>query len=294
MSTDEQATKASGSVPHAYGNAIAWKWSREMPRALKPGVLTLLYALRSMANANGELRFHGDHKPIRIQDIAKAAGADEKDARDRMEAAIVAGVVVVKGERRRGKSTLYSLAVSPCPNWAAAVAFLDDVKQKREAAKQKRADRKAAPWDVEDGEKFGGRSPELADSEFGGPTPELTGGTAEEVRGTDPRLSSGDRPPNGSGDRPPNNPGSTQEISQEVAEVGSQPQVGGAPELPKIDSPQEQPHTPPADTEPAPADAEPPPLADFTRCAHCHERMIPRPGRTTHAHCPPPADRTTR
>ncbi|MFG2722690.1 hypothetical protein ACGFW5_30990 [Streptomyces sp. NPDC048416] len=280
MSNVEQG-RASGSVPHAFGNAIAWRWSREMPASLKrSGMLTLLYALRAMANASGELKFHGDHKPIRIQDIAKAAGADEKDTRERMEAAILAGVVMVKGERRRGRASLYVVMVTPWPDWSAAAAFLDAAKARREAAKKGRADRRPAPWAEEKpGEKFGGRSPELDGPEFGGPPPELTDGTAEEVRGTAPRLSSGDRPPNGSGDRPPNNPGTTHVITQERAEVVPQPQVDEPPGPHKITNSHEQDHP-----------AQPP---ELDRCRRCWGVMIPdpqRPGRTTHAHC---AERTS-
>jgi hypothetical protein len=275
LSTDEQG-RASGSVPHAYGNAIAWRWSREMPASLKrSGLLTLLYALRSMANANGELKFHGDHKPIRMQDIAKAAGADEKDARDRMEAAIIAGVVTVKGERKRGRASLYVLLVSPCPNWPAAAAYLDAAKWKREESRKARLDRRAAPWA---GEKFGGRSPELDEPRFGGPTPELTGGTAEEVRGTAPRLSSGDRPLNGSGDRPPNNPGVSHGSSHDGAEVVSQPQVDGPSGPHKIATSQEQDN--------------PEQTPGISRCTECFGVIVPdpkRPDRTTHARC---AERT--
>lgn len=269
MSTDEQDARASGSVPNAFGNAIAWKWSREMPRALKPGLLTLLYTLRSMANANGELRFHGDHKPIRIQDIARSAGADEKDTRDRLDAAIRAGVVVVKGERRRGVRALYVIVLAPCPDWPAAVAYLDGVKQLREEARQKRESaRKAAPWAEDEGDEFGGRSPELESPEFGGPPPELTGGTAEEVRGTAPRPSSGDRPLNGSGDRPPNNPGVSHGSSHDGAEVVSQPQVVGAPGS-QDHSPQEDPNTTAA-TAPSPIGS--------ARCRECSIPLL-RPGR---------------
>ncbi|MFE5681693.1 hypothetical protein [Streptomyces sp. NPDC056512] len=262
MSTEEQATPASGSVPHAYGNALAWKWSRQMPTPLRRGFLTLLYALRAMANANGELKFHSDHKAIRIQDIAKAAGADEKDARRYIEAAIRAGVVGTKGERKRGKATLYTLAVTPWPNWEAAEAYLD-------ATKRERPGRKPGPWT----EKNGGRSPEPEESKFGGPAPELTGGTEKEVQGTAPRMSSGDHPPIGSGDRPPNNPGSTHEISQEAAGVVFQPQVVGATGTTDIAPQDQEPH----DNE----------LADFVRCARCHRPMLPRHGRTTHPNCPP-------
>lgn len=260
MSTDEQATRASGSVPHAYGNALAWRWSREMPTALRRGFLTLLYALRAIANANGELRF--PDKPIRIQDIAKAAGADEKDARRYMNAGIAAGVIGVKGEQKRGKATLYTLVLNPMPDWGAAEDVLKTTRRK--------PGKKPAPWQ-KPSESSGDRDP----NQFGGPRPELQDDEAEEVRGTAPRMGSGDRAPNGSGDRAPNNPGSTHDSSHDEAEVVFKPQVVGAAGVQKIDSAQEQDH---------PAAA---PLG-FLRCTRCHERLIPdprRPERTTHSHC---------
>ncbi|MFI1677012.1 hypothetical protein [Streptomyces sp. NPDC020607] len=265
MSTEEQETRASGSVPHAYGNALAWKWTRDMPVPLRRGFLTVLYALRAMANASGELRFHGDRKAIRIQDIAKAAGADEKDTRRYLDAAEKAGVVAVVGERRRGKSTLYCLIVSPRPDWSAAVAHLDGTKRERPT-------RHAAPWADEAGEKFGGRSPELEEPKFGGPPPELTAGTENEVRGTTPRWSSGDHPPNGSGDHPPNNPGNTHVSPQERAEVGFQPQVVGAPEPQNDHQGQDK----------------------LARCTECRRPIAPdpkRPGRTIHTRCQDRAER---
>ncbi|MGA5424557.1 hypothetical protein [Streptomyces lavendulocolor] len=265
MSTDEQATRASGSVPHAYGNAIAWRWSREMPTALRRGFLTLLYALRAMANANGELRF--PDKPIRIQDIAKSAGASEKDARRYINAAIAAGVVAVKGEQRRGKPTLYVLVVERSPNWRAAVHYLE--KTRRPAGKR------PAPWQQPE-ESSGDRDP----NQFGGPRPELTEDPAEEVRVTATRMGSGDRDPNGSGPRDPNNPGSTHGSSHDGAGAAPQPQVDRAPDLQKINSPQEQEHH-----------DEPPPL-DFILCASCHDPMVPRPGRDRHTHCIPQPERT--
>lgn len=67
MSVDEQDSRKEGGVPNSFGNALAWKWTRQMPRGLKGGFLTMLYALRAMAAASGELRFK-DGKPIRIQD----------------------------------------------------------------------------------------------------------------------------------------------------------------------------------------------------------------------------------
>ncbi|HET6356062.1 hypothetical protein [Streptomyces sp.] len=264
MSTDEQATRAAGSVPNAYGNALAWRWSREMPTALRRGFLTLLYALRAMANANGELRF--PDKPIRIQDIAKAAAVREKDARRYLDAAIAAGVVTVKGERRRGVATLYTLTIDPTPDWGAAEKVLNE--SRRPSGKG------SAPW-VEDDDSSGHRGP----NQIGPPRPELEAPEAEGVRAPAAPMGSGPRGPNGSGPRGPNNPGITQELSQDGAEVVPQPQLVGAPGPHKIDPPQDQDQ-----------DTEPP--RDFTRCASCHERMVPRPGRTTHTHCAPQPERT--
>jgi hypothetical protein len=227
-----------------------------MPTALRRGFLTLLYALRAMANANGELRF--PDKPIRIQDIAKAAGSNERDARRFINAAICAGVIAVKGEQRRGKPTLYVLMVDPSPDWGAAE---DSLKRSRRPS-----GKGAAPWQ-DPTESSGPRDP----NQFGPPRPELDAPEPEEVRAPATRMGSGPRDPNGSGPRDPNNPGTTHESSHDGAGVVFKPQVVGAAEVQKIDSPQDHHH----DEQPA----------DFVRCARCHERMVPRPGRTTHAHC---------
>ncbi|GGS81780.1 hypothetical protein [Streptomyces griseoviridis] len=264
MSSDEQAP-ASGSVPHAFGNALAWKWSREMPTALRRGFLTLLYALRAMANASGELAFHGDRQPIRIQDIAKAAGASEKDARRYLDAAIRAGIVIVKGERKRGRPTLYVIVPTPFPDWTAAEEHL-----KATARKPGKA---PAPWAKDTGSS-GDRDP----NQNGSPRPELTAGTDQEVRVTATRWSSGDRDPNGSGHRDPNNPGVTHGTSQDGAEVGFQPQVVGPP------GDQAEAHEDHHDT----AASDNP--ETWRRCRACNRPILPdpkRPGRTVHARCEP-------
>jgi hypothetical protein len=226
-----------------------------MPTALRRGFLTLLYALRAMANANGELRFSGDRQPIRIQDIAKAAGASEKDARRYIDAAIRAGVVVVKGERKRGKPTLYVILPSPWPNWQAAEDHLKSTARK--------PGKRPAPWTTEAGSS-GDRDP----NQFGSPRPELTDGTGQEVRVTATRMGSGDRDPNGSGHRDPNNPGVTHDSSHDGARVVPQPQPSG-PTGEQIDH-QEHHHDRPS--------AGPPPAATAGRCRECQIPLI-RPGR---------------
>lgn len=251
--SDEQAGPYSGSVPHAYRNAIFWRWAPEMPRGLPSSFVTLLYALGSAADAAGKLKFR-DGKPIRIKDIAAAMKVDEKDARRYLNAAIAAGVVVVEGERARGRAALYVLAIVPRPDWGAALASLSGSRRKRDHA---------APWMDE---KNGGHTPELSDAKNGGHTPELLGQDDQEERGTHPRTSSGDTPPFGTGDTPPNNPGNSQEVPQEIVDVGEQPQEGR-----QRASPQDQFSAQDS--------------TGFTRCRDCGSPLITLPGQTPRALC---------
>ncbi|MBM7088094.1 hypothetical protein JTP67_05910 [Streptomyces sp. S12] len=295
MSSDEQAP-ASGSVAHAFGNSLAWNWMPKMPASLKrSNVHTLLYTLRTIANADGTLGFkrkiaNGDGtyrytngKPFTLKAIAQAAGADLKDTRDRMEAAIRAGVVTVVGERgKKGQSALYVIVPTPFPDWEAAAAYLDGVKAHREEARQKRATRKAAPWT----EEKGGRPPVLDSPEKGGPPPLLPDGAETEERGTAPLPRKGDRPPMGKGDRPPYIPGGVPRDSQDGAEVGFQPQVVGAPED-QIDSHEHHHDTPP---QPDPDDPD-----TWRICPGCRRRIMPspwEPDRTVHARCETTTTRT--
>ncbi|MFI6347276.1 hypothetical protein [Streptomyces sp. NPDC050560] len=262
MNGDEQDTRASGSVAHAYRNALFWRWAPAMPKGIPAAFVTLLYALASAADPAGRVRFR-DGSVIRIKDIAAACKADEKDVRRYLTAAVAAGVVAVEGEQRRGRPTLYVLMLTPSPDWGAAVDAITN-------SKRKRPERTPPPWrQAAPGadQKNGGRSPELPEDKNGGPPPELSDLDHEKERGTAPRTSSGDRPPFGSGDRPPNNPGRPMSLPHEVAEVEPQPPVDVAPaptELPENHEPR---------------------TADVARCAVCHERMIPRPGRDRHTHC---------
>lgn len=216
----EDPGRKPGCPPHEFGNALAWKWTREMPTPLKSGFLTLLYSMRAMASASGQMRFSGDGKPIRIQDIAKAAGCREKDARRYLEAAIRAGVVVTIGERRRGKPTLYALVLCPWPSWEAAADYLKSTARPRK----------------EDDESSGHSGPN-SDGEEVRATAARTEG--EEVRATAARMGSGHSGPNGSGHSGPNNPGGNHELPQEMAGVVPQPQEH-AGEGSEDDSPQQE------------------------------------------------------
>jgi hypothetical protein len=257
VSTDEQPNdRTSGGVPNAYGNALSWRWTRDMSSYLRrSGLPLLLCQLRNFANASGEVAFSSDRRPIRIQDIAKAACCDEKDARRYLEAAMRAGVVQVLGERKRGKPTRYVIVVHPFPDWQAAEDYLKSTARK--------PGRRPAAWQQPE-ESSGDRAP----NQNGGPRPELTAGTPEEVRGTAPRWSSGDRAPNGSGDRAPNNPGGYPRSSHDGAEVVPQPQPSG-PTGEQSDHQDTPRPTPPA---------APPPAATAGRCRECSIPLI-RPGR---------------
>ncbi len=270
MSTDEQDSRTSGSVPNAFGNALSWRWTRAMsPYLRRSGLPLLLCQLRNLASASGEIAFSSDRKPIRITDIAAAACCREKDARRYLEAAIRAGVVRVLGERKRGAATRYVIVVHPFPDWQGAEDYLKSTGRK--------PGKGAAPWQDDD-ESSGHRGP----NHIGPPRPDVTDGTAEEVRATAARMGSGHRGPTGSGHRGPNNPGGFPWDSQDGADVGFQPQVVGAPDH------QSESHEPPPDDEPPPPD--PDDYETWHRCRVCRHRVMPdprRPGRTVHARCEP-------
>jgi hypothetical protein len=265
MSSDEQAP-ASGSVPVAVGNALTWRWPREMsPYLRRTGLVLLLCQLRNFATASGEIAFNSDRKPIRITDIATAACCREKDARRYLEAAIRAGVVRVIGERKRGKATRYAIVPHPFPDWQAAEDYLKSTA---------RDNSKRPPKWVEETDGSSGHS---GPNQNGPLRPELPEKTTDEVRATPARMGSGHSGPTGSGHSGPNNPGGFPRSSQERAEVGFQPQVVGAPDdpidhqEPHDDAPRDDPDT-------------------WRRCTVCRRPILPdprRPGRTVHARCEP-------
>lgn len=265
MSTDEQADRASGGVPHAFRNALFWRWAPDMPKGLPAAFVSVLYALGTAARADGKLKFRGGDL-ITIKAIAAGAKTDEKDARRFIDAAICAGVVHMEGERRRGKEALYSLVVHPAPNWTAAAAHV-------EATRRKRPGRTPPPWKAD--EENGGPPPDLWEGENGGPPPDLDGLDEEGERGTAPGTGSGDRPPFGTGDRPPYNPGIPKKYPHEMADVDHQPQVEGGPDGEQITSPDQD----------DPTDSPAAPIGEWIRCARCHSPMMARPDRDTHAHC---------
>lgn len=202
MSTDEQDSRTSGSVPNAFGNALSWKWTRQMsPYLRRSGLPLLLCQLRNFASASGEVAFNGDRKPIRITDIAAASCCREKDARRYLEAAMRAGVVQTLGERKRGKATRYVIVVHPFPDWQAAEDYLKSTARDNSKRPPKWSEETDGP-----DESSGHSGP----NQNGPLRPELTDGTENEVRATPARWSSGHSGPTGSGHSGPNNPGGSQ------------------------------------------------------------------------------------
>ncbi|MGW2075072.1 hypothetical protein ACWCPK_42800 [Streptomyces sp. NPDC001953] len=223
MSAPETEDQSGGGPANSFGNALAWNWTREMPRALKGGFLTLLYALRAMSAASGKLRFK-DGTVIRIQDIAKASGCREQDARRYLEAAIRAGVIVVEGERRRGTPTLYVLnATLPHPDWKAAEAYL------KATARRRAEDEPAEGGSGHSGTNSDGTgSVHSGTNQFGPQRHELEATDAETVRATVARPGSGHSGTYGSVHSGPNNPGVTQGDTHVEVGVVPQPEVVGS------------------------------------------------------------------
>ncbi|WP_030659771.1 MULTISPECIES: hypothetical protein [Streptomyces] len=230
---DDQPDHTSGGVPHAYRNALYWRWAKELPRPLRGGFLTVLYALAAAANTSGVLRMR-DGKPIRVQSVATAACSDLKDVRRWLGAAVAAGVVTTEEAPRPGKPTVYVIVIAPRPDWAAAVAAL-------EAKRRRRPKKDAAPWSEEEGApEVGGPAPHSEDPSWGDGPPN----SPDSKWGDRPPLEMGGPAPLELGGPAPQRPRGTHVLPQETAAVGGHLTLGGAP---------------PGDSDPPPAD--PPPAA---------------------------------
>ncbi|MFD7956997.1 hypothetical protein ACFV4X_26330 [Streptomyces ardesiacus] len=219
MSTDEQDSRKDGSPAHSFGNTLAWHWSREMPRGLKGGFLTMLYACRTMASKDGHLRFR-DGKVIRIQDIAKAAGCREQDARRYLTAAVRSQVLVIEGEQKRGKPTLYVLnTVIRYPDWQVAEEYL------KATARRRKEDEEPAGGSGHSGTNSDeGSSDHGGTNQFGPRRHELGEYSGDGGRATEARPSSDHSGTTGSGHGGTNNTGSSHGVSHEMADVVTQPQ----------------------------------------------------------------------
>lgn len=268
MSDDEQATRASGSVPHHFGTALAWRWAPELPRPLTGGFLTVLYTLRAMANSDGRLCFKNG-KPITIQQIAKACRTEEKDVRHYLEAAQQAGVVVVdlRGRKQtRGHAVLYVIVIPPRVDWAAAADVVKAWQKLKADQRAARSARRAA----------GAGSGDCHLNSVGASSGDSHPNSARSSSGDSHLTEFGGQSPDEFGGQSPDQPGVTMSLSMGGADVCSQPQVVAAPVANKIIEIHGQNHH--ADDAPD----------DCVLCIHCRQPLIPdprRPDRTAHARC---------
>jgi hypothetical protein len=231
-------------VPHNFGNALARRWAPALPRPLCGGFLTLLYALRTMASADGRLRYERDGQAITISQIAKACRSDQKDVRTYLKAAIAAGVVGVVGDgkgrgRTRGRATMYALLLDPSPNWEAAAGVVWFAQQVKAEKRAERAERRA----VTEPEIQHSRAADPAGSSGdSAPNPHAAQGSGDSPPNLAERSSGDSAPPKFGGQCPsefggqcPDHPGSTHELPHEMADVGPQAEVarehweGGSP-----------------------------------------------------------------
>lgn len=232
----EETTPPSGSVPvpHAYGNALARRWVFELPRPLKGGFLTLLYALRTLASADGQLRYERDGKGITITQIAKACCSDERDVRTYLTAAIAAGVVGVVTDdhgrgRTRGRATVYTLLMTPSPNWDAAAGIVWVAQKVKAEKRAERADKRAAAEPAPQHERTADQTP----SRSGDSAPTSHAASPGHCPPNSPEPSSGDSAPakfggqcpGEFGGQCPHHPGITHVLPHEMAGVGPQAEV---------------------------------------------------------------------
>ncbi|MEV8245012.1 hypothetical protein AB0R01_14720 [Streptomyces rochei] len=232
MPDTESPDRASGSVPHTYRLRLAFRWVPGMPRELRrrKAFLFALSTLASLADTAGRSRFNGKNEdqpgqPIRLTQLARAMGTDEKDARRYLAAAIAAGIVTTEQPPRRGRTTVYVLQLPMAPRWEAALAVLDAGRSDEDTVTH-------TPPVTE----FGGPSPEPRDTPSSGVgSPNLGDAEQTRVRGTVPPWGSGDGSPLGSGDGSPDIPGLSTDLHHEMADVG--PQVRAAREDEQHDRP---------------------------------------------------------
>ncbi|MET9952370.1 hypothetical protein ABZ135_12585 [Streptomyces sp. NPDC006339] len=232
---DVEQPPRTGSVAHAFGNALARQWASVLPRPLTGGFLTTLYALRALASADGRLRYERDGAAITIQQIAKACRSDQKDVRTYLTAAVAAGVVAIvedghgKG-RTRGRAVMYALLLCPNPDWERAAGIVWIAQQKKKEQRAAAAARKAAAAargsgdsaPTPDDDTSGDSAPTSDRSTSGDSAPRSDG----DGSGDSAPTQVGGQCPEGVGGQCPDHPGSTHELPHEVAEVVPQPQDG--------------------------------------------------------------------
>ncbi|WP_435969332.1 hypothetical protein [Streptomyces sp. Qhu_M48] len=228
MDDEQQTRPTGGSVPHAWGNALARQWAAQMPRPLTGGFLTTLYAVRQLASADGRLRYERDGAAITLPQIATASRCDLKDVRVYLTAAVAAGVLAIVEDghgqgRTRGRAVMYALLLSPSPDWERAAGLVWIAQQEKKEKRAAAAARKAAQAAATSGD-----SAPTSDAATSGDSPPTSEGStsgdsaprsAEEGWGDSAPTQVGGQSPEGVGAQCPDHPGSTHVLPHDVAEV---------------------------------------------------------------------------
>ena len=266
--TPSTPEKNPGSTAHAWRQRLFWDWAQDIPSLLPGGFVAVLYAAGSAADASGHLRFARGGKPIPLPKLAKGARVDVKDARRYVNAAIAAGVMCKVGDPKPGVAVLYSLLLSPFPDWGAAQSFLQKSSRVRPDRDGSRADRaKAAQGNL------GGVPPQVEDSNPGGQAPYVWDQEPPEdepePRGAGPLPTWGACPPTTQGGRPPTYQGYSMDYPMTMPEVVTQPEVPSVlPVATKTNLTGEEEWG-----------------CGTKRCARCHGRMRNQTGRELCAAC---------
>lgn len=263
--TGETPEKHPGSTAHAWRQRLFWDWAQDIPPHLPGGFVAVLYAAGSAADASGRLRFARTGKPIPLPKLAKGARVDVKDARRYINAAIAAGVMCKVDEAKPGVAVLYSLLLSPFPDWGAAESFL------RKTARV-RKDRDG-PRSVRSAVDPGGVPPQVDDSNPGGQAPYVWDPEPPEddtePRGAGPLPTWGGCPPTTQGGRPPTYQDYSMGSPMTVPDVVTQAEVPSAlPVATKEDLTGEEEWG-----------------CGTKRCVRCHGRMRNQAGRDLCAAC---------
>jgi hypothetical protein len=259
----------------------------EVSKAAHIGMLIATYA-----DADGSNAFPAG------KTLAAIAGCTEETVTRCVKLLVAVGLLDRK--RRPNKSAMYQLRIPlQRPHWEAHLHLYTDTRQarrKREAKQREVLDliKEKHPELLRDDPRNpfydGDRNPlQNGDQEARNPfpvgVPETVPAGGSETSGTRSRTGTATVPervpetvPAG-GDQYQPPYGRDPHTDHDADQYPTQPPVRAGAREAKNDHP-----LPPATTE----TGSPPSAPDghaFTRCAVCQERMVPRPGRTTHAHC---------
>lgn len=200
---------------------------------------------------------------------------------------LLTAVGLLERRRRPNQTAVYQLVIPlQRPDWDAHMDVWGESRQaaRRRVEKEKEiAERATRSASGDDNRKASPDARQNGSEGVPGGVSGMRPGTPTETPGRRPRTPPEDVPGRipegvpGGGDQYIPTSGRDPQPDHDMAEHSPKPQVGASARPEDKSSPQQ--------------DAAGP--TNFTRCATCHERMVPRPGRTTHTHCTPTAERKT-